>query len=279
MIKKNLLFVAIVAIALTSCKTSYYQVYKTEASQEMKQKDNMIVYEDDNCIVTYNLWKDGGNIGFMFTNKTDKDILLNLEQSYFILNGISYNYYKDRVFTGTVSTGVSTSSSATASKSLMGLNFVNLLQTNRASTSSSVGVINSSGSSVSYNEPKIVCIPSKTSKIVNEYNISSSLLRDCDLLRYPSRKEVRTIYFTKNESPLSFSNRITYALEDSNKIVQFENEFYVTEITNYPKKEIIEKKYDEFCGEKSREWREYFKNTSPDKFYIEYTKGTNEFKH
>ena len=280
--KKNLLFIAIVAIVLTSCKSSfYYQVYKTEASQEMKQKDNKIVYEDNNCIVSYNLWKDGGNMGFMFTNKTDKDIFLNLEQSYFILNGISYNYYKDRVFTSAVSSGVSTSSGATASKSVMGLNYLNLLQANRASVSSSVGVLNSSGSSVSYNEQKIVCIPSKTSKIVSEYNISTSLIRDCALLRYPSRKEVRTIYFTKNESPLSFSNRITYALEDSNNIVQFENEFYVTEVTNYPKAEIIEKKFEELCGEKSEEKVEYFKSTSADKFYIEYTKakGFKGFKH
>lgn len=280
MTNKNLLFIVIVAFAFTSCKSSfYYQVYKTEASQGMIDKGNKIAYEDENCIVSYNLWEDGGNMGFIFTNKTNKDIFLNLEQSYFILNDISYNYYQDRVFTSAVSSGVSKSNSATSSRSMVGLNYLNLFQANKASVSNNVGIVSSSGSSISYNEQKIVCIPSNTSKIINEYNITTSLIRDCNLLRYPSRNKIRTIHFSKNESPLVFSNRITYALEDSSKFIKFENEFYVTEITNYPEKELIEKKYDEFCGEKSVEKVGYFKNTSPYKFFIKYTKETEGLKH
>ena len=81
--KTNLLFIAIIAIIFTSCQPSiYYQVYKTEATQKMTHKGNKIAYEDESCIVTYNLWKDGGNMGFMFTNKTDKDIFLNLESRF-----------------------------------------------------------------------------------------------------------------------------------------------------------------------------------------------------
>lgn len=278
--KKNLLLIAIIAITLTSCKSSfYYQVYKTEASQKMIHKDDKIAYEDENCIVSYNLWKNGGNMGFIFTNKTENDIFLNLEQSYFILNGISYNYYKDRVFTSAVSSGVSESSGSTASKSIIGLNYLNLFQTNKAVVSRTSGIVSSSGSSISFNEQKIVCIPTKTSKIINEYNITESLIRDCDLLRYPSKKQIRTIHFTKNESPLVFSNRITYALENSSNLIEFENEFYVTEVTNYPEKEIIGKEYDEFCGEKGDEKVKYFKNFSPKMFYIEYTKGNRGFKH
>jgi len=280
MTNKNLLFIVIVAFAFTSCKSSfYYQVYKTEASQGMIDKGNKIAYEDENCIVSYNLWEDGGNMGFIFTNKTNKDIFLNLEQSYFILNDISYNYYQDRVFTSAVSSGVSKSNSATSSRSMVGLNYLNLFQANKASVSNNVGIVSSSGSSISYNEQKIVCIPSNTSKIINEYNITTSLIRDCNLLRYPSRNKIRTIHFSKNESPLVFSNRITYALEDSSKFIKFENEFYVTEITNYPEKELIEKKYDEFCGEKNVEKVGYFKNTSPYKFFIKYTKETEGLKH
>lgn len=280
MTNKNLLFIVIVAFAFTSCKSSfYYQVYKTEASQGMIDKGNKIAYEDENCIVSYNLWEDGGNMGFIFTNKTNKDIFLNLEQSYFILNDISYNYYQDRVFTSAVSSGVSKSNSATSSRSMVGLNYLNLFQANKASVSNNVGIVSSSGSSISYNEQKIVCIPSNTSKIINEYNIATSLIRDCNLLRYPSRNKIRTIHFSKNESPLVFSNRITYALEDSSKFIKFENEFYVTEITNYPEKELIEKKYDEFCGEKNVEKVGYFKNTSPYKFFIKYTKETEGLKH
>lgn len=271
--KKNLILIALVAILLTSCKsTIYYQVYEAAPSQEMQHKGNKIAYEDENCIVLYNLWKDGGNMGFMFTNKTDKDIYINLEKSYFILNGISYNYFKDRVFTSAISSGFSESNSATASKSFFGLNYLNLFQKNDAAVSKTSGMISSSGNSISFNEQKIVCVPPKTSKLINEYNITNSLIRDCALLRYPSKKKVNTIYYTKKDSPLVFSNRITYAVENSSNIINFENEFYVTEITNYPEKEIIDKDYDEFCGEKSEEKIEFFKNTSPYKFYIKYEK-------
>ena len=278
--RKNLLLIALAAIVLTSCKSSvFYQVYKADPSQGMTHKDNRIVYEDENSIVSYNLWKDGGNMGFIFTNKTDSPIYLNLEQSYFILNGISYNYYKDRVFTSAVSSGVSESSSGTASKSMMGLNYLNLFQTNKAAVSRSAGITKSSGTSISYNEQKVVCIPSNTSKIINEYNITESLIRDCELLRYPSRKNIKTLYYSKDESPLTFSNRLTYTLANSSNLIRFENEFYVTEVTNYPEKEIIRKEYDEFCGEKGDEKVKFFKNTSPNKFYIQYTKGRKGFKH
>lgn len=278
--KKSLLLIAIAAIVFTSCKsTIYYQVYKTAPSNEMVNKGNKIAYEDENCMVSYNLWEDGGNMGFLFTNKTEKDIYLYLEESYFILNGIAYNYYKDRVFTSTASSGVSESSGVSASKSIWGINYFNYLQTNKGAVSKSAELMQSKGSSVSFNEQKIVCVPSNTSKVINEYNITSSLVRDCDLLRYPSRKRIRTKYYSEKESPLVFSNRITYALENSSNVIKFENEFYVTEVTNYPEKEVVENEYTEFCGEKSNEKEKYFKNTSPDKFYLRYTKGKKGFKH
>jgi len=59
----------------------------------------------------------------------------------------------------------------------------------------------------------------------------------------------------KDDSPFVFSNRITYRVGDSVEPVQFENEFYVSEITNYPEKEIMDYDYDEFCGEKGMEKR------------------------
>ena len=81
---------------------------------------------------------------------------------------------------------------------------------------------------------KIVTIPSGTLKFISEYNINESLYRDCDLLRYPKRSQVRTLQFMKDDSPYVFSNRIAYRVGESAEPVQFENEFYVSEITNYP---------------------------------------------
>ena len=83
----------------------------------------------------------------------------------------------------------------------------------------------------------------------------------------------------KDESPFIFSNRITYRVGESAEPVQFENEFYVSEITNYPRKEVVKEDFDKFCGEKSEEKYEFFKIKSPDRFYIMYLKNRNGMKH
>ena len=59
----------------------------------------------------------------------------------------------------------------------------------------------------------------------------------------------------------------------------FENTFFVSEITNYPKKEFVEKDYKEFCDDKSALEQEFFKDVSPDKFYIKYDKEDYSMKH
>ncbi|MBN2756163.1 MAG: hypothetical protein JXR51_03225 [Bacteroidales bacterium] len=238
--QKNL-FISLIAVLLTSCvSTSYFQVYKATPSNKLVNKDNLLIYEDENCNVSYNLWSEGGNIGFKFFNKTDNNIYLNLEESFFILNGVSYNYYRNRVFTNSTSAGATTSRGASASKFATGINYFDLLQTNRISATNTVGLMTSSGFSISYNEEKIVCVPSKTSKIISEYNINESLFRDCNLFKYPTKKQIKSKTFSKEQSPLVFSNRIAYSFGQSDILIKFENEFYVTEISNYPESAMYE---------------------------------------
>ena len=286
----KLIYTAIIAVLSTSCMTtSFYQVYTAVPSDKSISKDRNLVYEDDNCSVSYNFWEQGGNIGFTFYNKTDKNIYLNLEESFFILNGMAHNYFRDRVFTNSTSSGVKTSQTATISKTVSGINVLNLLQSNGLQATSSAGRMTSFEQSVSYNEEKVICIPSKTSKIVVEYSINKLLYRDCDLLRYPKKDQlrrsensqpkhpnsqvVRTKAFSKEESPIVFSNRIAYTVEQSDNLIKFENEFYVAEISNYPEKELLVSKQEEFCGQKSSVGKvEYFKDVSPEKFYIKYKK-------
>ena len=80
---KTLKFLSVLlltAMLLASCVTnSYYQVYKATPSDTTLLKDNLLVYEDQNCEVFYNLWDEGGNIGFRFYNKSNENIYLNLE--------------------------------------------------------------------------------------------------------------------------------------------------------------------------------------------------------
>lgn len=278
--KMNLFFIAIFALSFTSCSiSSYYQAYNVAPSDKMIISENNLIYEDENCTVSYNLWGNGGNIGFGFYNKTDHDIFLNLDKSFFILNGIASDYYRNRIFTNSASSGAISSSTVTASKSVSGVNIFDLFQTNKIQSTKGIDFTSTSGRSISYNEEKTVCIPSKTSKSIAEYNISETLYRDCDLFRYPSKKQIKTVSFRKDNSPLVFSNRITYNIGKSEVPVKFENEFYVTEITNYSEKDFTINKKEVMCKQESLSAKSYFKNVSPDKFYIQYEKGSDEMDH
>ncbi len=219
------------------------------------------------------------NSCFKFYNKTDTNIFLNLEESFFILNGIAHDYYKNRIFTNSTSSGLTVSSSKATSKSVTGVNYLDLLQTNIIQVNTGSGLATSSGYSVSYNEEKIICIPSKSSKIITEYSINDLLYRDCELFRYPTKRQINPKTFSKATSPLVFSNRIAYTVEGLYNLSKFDNEFYVSEISNYPAAEFIESRPEVFCGQKSSIPTDFFKSTAPNKFYIKYDKGSDTWKH
>lgn len=262
----------------TSCSSTYYQVYQARPEVELKQEKQAMVYEDQNCEISYNLWSEGGNSGFRFYNKTNEPIYLDLENSFFILNGVAYDYYRQRTTTYSSKAAGSTSSSAFNSSSLSGLNFWNLLQTNQKGVSKTVNMA-SSGKSVSYEEKKLIIIPPKTSKLISEYEINETLIRNCDLYLYPKKKQIGSVSFSEDSSPISFSNRISYHVGSSTEPHKIENSFYVSEITNYPEKEVTETEYEEFCGEKENHPTTRFTEAGPDKFYVQYTKGTRASKH
>ena len=272
----NLFLFGMFPILFTSCMTaSFYQVYKAVPSEELTLKENAIVYEDENCKISYNLWRENGNIGFQFYNRTENNIYLNLEECFFILNGVSYNYFKNRIYSESSMSGITSSRGVDFSKSVSGINYSNLTQTNKSSIYNINGVTTTNGLSVSYYEEKVICIPSKTSKIIMEYNVNSSFIHNCELYRFPTKKGIQTKTFTKNDSPLTFGNRIAYSLGKNEKQITIENEFYVSEICNYPESEMFDRIYEEYCEQKSPFSTTVFKNAAPDKFYITYKKDND----
>lgn len=278
-------------ISLASCKSvAYYQVYKAVPDNSVSvTSNNLMEYEDKNCVISYNLWSDGGNMGFRVFNKTDQDLVINLDKSFFIRNGEAFDYYQNRVFTNSYSEGSSkskssaVSASAKASSSTTGLNFWGWLATASGSVANSVGVSNthstmsSSGQSVAITEEVLVIIPPKTSKRFYEYNAVDGLYRDCDLLLFPKKRDIKTLRFSRDNSPYIFSNVIAYSLENEDKLNIVENEFYISEVTNYPEKEIFEDIdvsdcdiKDRFSSSKSKAY--YFKRDkiTPEGFYFKY---------
>jgi len=273
-----LLVIGVMAM-LNSCATTFYQVYEVNSNNKINFKKDALIYEDKNCSLTYNFWSNGGDIGFIFHNKTNKNIYINLQKSFFIVNGFANDYYKERIYTNSKSTGISAANDVFFSKAMRGFNNSGLVQTNQIAASKSTGAIATTGYSVTHNEQKEVCIPANTSKIISEYSIKDNVYRDCDLYRFPNKKQINTVTYSKAESPYVFGNRIIYFIENDEEEVQIDNEFYVSEITNYPEKEITESRPKEFCKEKSTTKYLFFKDVTPYKFYIKYSKDRELWKH
>lgn len=92
---KRLFILCLIIVSLSSCSTSlYYQVYNVESDNVMK-KERDFIYSDEYCDIKYDLWAENGNLSFMFTNKTDVDICLDMERSCFIKEELAYSYFSN----------------------------------------------------------------------------------------------------------------------------------------------------------------------------------------
>ena len=92
------LMAVLTCMGLSSCKQLYYQVYDVK-SDALKQEDNSLVYENGDMKVMYNLWGKDGSVGFILQNKTDKDLFIDMDKTFFILNGEANDYFKNREYT------------------------------------------------------------------------------------------------------------------------------------------------------------------------------------
>lgn len=94
---KQYLSILLVAVGLSSCNPNYYQVYKVNSS-DLVQKENSMVFENEDCKIMYNLWGLKGTMGFIFENKTNEDIFLDMTQTFFIKNGAANDYFRNRSY-------------------------------------------------------------------------------------------------------------------------------------------------------------------------------------
>jgi hypothetical protein len=244
-----------IILFLISCSGSnYYQVFKTIPENGTFSKDK-IIFEDKNCIVAYNLWEDGGDVGFSVFNKTESDITIDLTKTFFVINGVSYEYFQNRTFSKTTSSG-------TTHTSYPYYYYYWNWKPSRVSGT------NSTSYSTSFSEKSELTIPTLTSINISDYHVTNSRFTNCDLPKYPSRKNVKTLKYDRVNSPFVFYNLITYKLKTESS--RIENKFYVSEITNLPSSELITTESIDSCGKSIYPPRKVFKNSSPDKFYVSY---------
>ena len=180
------------ALLLNSCGTllgTYYDYIQILKTNPVNNHENLsignggILYEDGYCQLFYKFWEDGGNAGFAFYNKTDEIIYLDLSKTFFVKNGIAYDYYNPELFVS------------------------------------------------------IVAIPPKASKFIKDFSILHSEFVSCELKYYPDQPD--RIVFTEEDSPLTFSNYITFKVGETSQPQTIENKFYVCEITNYVEQDVI----------------------------------------
>jgi len=138
------------------------------------------------------------------------------------------------------------------------------------SKSAGSGKTSTAGFSIAYTEEKTICIPPNTSKYIKEYKINEQVYRECNFYRFPKAKNIKTMSFSKENSPLVFGNKLAYSFNNED-IINVETIFYVSEITNYPRESVIIYTND-YCGKKLKYSQPTFKDPSPDKFYIKYEK-------
>jgi len=269
--KKSLIYLTTLLV-ISSCQPStFYQLYNVEPSQKtIKKSESSFEYENKYCKISYNFWSVSGNVGFVFHNKTSKSITLNLDECFFVQNGFAEDYYQNRTFTNTKGSQISQSNSLGASKQITGFNLAGYLQTNGASASNTATGTLKSENSISYEERPKITIPPSSSKYIRGFEINNNPVRDCDLIRYPKSKRNSSLNFSEKNSPLNFRNIICYTVEG--KKVTTKNQFYVSNITNYPSSSFYYYDNGEFCGEKSYTQEKFFKFYDLNKFYVKYSK-------
>lgn len=277
---KRIIIFSFLAIGLTlaSCSKKinyFYQVYQTYIPSNMSMEDKNLYFEDKNVKVSYDLWENGGIIGFTFYNKTDKLIYINMEETFFIKNGLAYNYFQQRIF----QTSQANTSSQIRSYQVYGFISPELRETNS---------IQSNMNSEYRLEERIVSIPPHSAKVISQYNIVDELLRDCKLYRFPkkspSAKYNNKIEFTPEESPLVFGNRITYSLDNNFETpIIIDNTFKVKSIANYREKDVFRIKKVRHCDESYISSKVFVDSVSTaNNFYFQYNKIKKEkdkFKH
>ncbi len=283
----QLIVLIVIVVFMYSCiatTQNYYQFYKIKPIGNITVNQTALVYEDENCSVSFDFWGNKGNAGYWFYNKSEtQNIYINKKECFFIFNGVAYDYYKNRTMSAVSSNNTSSSVALGNSQSLTS---VMLSEMSGHSNTINYGSIfayennHSDIKGISLLEQDIICVPPKSAKRISEYVINDVLYRDCNLFLKPSQNKITTSEFSQTNSPIVFSNRITYVVEGNNTPIKTEQSFYVSSITNYPRLYVTEKKeYKNLCEDDKKAVGFYNKETrqfkpefvAPDLFFITYS--------
>jgi hypothetical protein len=262
-----LLLVAVLFFGCTS--QNYFQLVETE-SINLSNDGDKLTYENTDVKISYNFWGNGGNGGFIISNKTDKDIFVDLKRSHLIINDIAFTYFQDRNFS---SPKISFFSSASNDE-------INDKKAIRIPGLSPKKVSPQASDITTYNEERMICIPPHSSQTVYGFDLQTEIFRDCNLFRFPTAKQIVSSDFDKSSSPFVYRNRITYDFSETmQNAKQIENEFWAKKITNYPELNFSTFEYDKFCNDSSSNKVESFIYKKCSNYFVEYKLDPGRINH
>ncbi len=265
---QSIFLILIISIFLSSCKpTLFYQVYET-VPKNLKSESKMLVFENEECSINYNLWSPEGNPGFIFFNKTNELIHVHLDESFFVINGTAYDYFQNRIFSSSSSTSTQSKKTNSLTQLSGWLTSLNIQQ------QSIVAINNQNG--IKELESRTITIPSKTSKSISEFKINNVVFRSCDLLLFPKTKQINSLTYNEGNTPIQFYNLISYKVGQATASQIVRHDFYISSVTNYSENDFYRYEVDEFCGKRSKNKKKYFSHNAPDKFYLEYTRSPGD---
>ena len=275
--KKNTLFklvcVIITSLFSVSCTQSFYQIY-TMDSKDLKMQDNSLLFENAECQVSYNFWSDGGYVSFAFKNKTDRDIFINMNESFLVVNGNAHNYFEAKTYTYGSAFATSIGYGESLGVSLSGKTGVwsNKHYTASAGVAASITSKSAIMNTVSIKEQEVVCIPANSFKTFSKFCLSPAIYQKCvKKVDYPSKK-VSLAKFDSDNSPIMMNNRLTYGFKSDNMDKHIDNVFWLGEIENYSEKSAIERKSEKGCYDYLSKEIKVFKIGTPSQFYRHYQK-------
>lgn len=241
--KKLFLISILTIVMLTSCGTMYVQVVDIRSAEAGFNPSELYKYTDSNVTIYYNFWAQNGEPGFVIENNTNQVIYIDLSKSFYINGKVVYDYFLNRTFSS--SRGVE-SSVAAANKFL------------------ATGASGKKSISISYVEKPVIAIPANCKRVVSEYSIQHTPLRNSIVDMYPKFKKPSSYKFSNDQMP-EFSNVITYRIGENGEDKTITNKFHIVGFTN--------SKLEYAVGDKAlaEEYVETEKAHTPNSFYILYS--------
>lgn len=259
------------SLIISGCSpTSFgYQIVSTEPLND----ETSMTFQNEDCLIEFDFWKSHGNPGFVIHNKSEDNIVLNLDSCFYIYNGEMRDLFLQREYSSSSSSSRSSTEKVSVADFLTKntQSYYNLSE----NAVGSVGVASTNAISreqgQTRKEMKRLIISPGAKRSIIEYSILNRSFRPCNLQRDPNKRLIKNMAFSVDyspeDSPLVFSTIINYSA--SNKTYTKRFSFYISRLENVKKDDVFFEIEKDDCGRRLWDYS-VLKDLGEKKFYIRY---------